>query len=977
MKYRSAHLNLIRVSRLALGIGLAVPLVAMLPTAALAQEAQASFDIPAGDLGTALQRYSAATGVQLVYSSDLVAGKRSPGVSGAMSPQQALGRLLAGSGLTARVSGNTATLLEAGSAGDVTAAQGERLLGPVRVEGTLGSPFFGGAGQQAGMNGVNGSKDITATEGTGSFTSGALTIGSKAPQALKDVPQSISVLTSERIEQQNITNFAEALRQLPGISLVQGETSLDNTFYSRGFAITSIQVDGGAPLITNSRALANFGFSPQIDMSIYDHVELLRGASGTFNGYGDPGGTVNLVRKKPLDHPQFLFEAQAGSWSNYRLVADAASPLALDGKLRGRLVLTWQDKEFFYDTAQDNKSLIYGIAELDVTPTTLLTAGLNYTRQDSVPWRGGLPRYLTGGDLALPRSTSIVFPWNRWDFETTEFFGGLEQRFGEEWLLKLNVTHNRQQSTQKIGFNVAAVNETPPAGSFAGPRMSGGYLDYATKQFSAEAVLTGAFEIFGQRQEVTIGASRVTSDGGGQTNYGTLVTTSASNPYQPYPGGPVFCNAATPPCPVGSIRFGGPPIDVFNFNPNDPLYTEPRNPLANQRYKKNGQTQSVAYMNLRLTAFDRLHLLTGVRWSRYDYESAYSSLCTTIPTTGTPADDNCVGRKIGDPYLPVEVKYRDSDVSWPPAVTLTFDVTKNLNVYVGYTDIYQNQGDYRDGDLNPIDPITGSNWEGGAKWQGFGGKLNASVAAFSISQSGFPALDGDFDYDVSETDIENGIFSYFVASNGRRVPNGLIGTNIYCCYKSDPNLKYTSKGVDVEIAGEIFSGFQLSANYTYNKTRQVGSTLGGNDGLPYVSIQPKHNFKIWTSYDFGALGGSGWLSRLTVSGGVNGRSSGYYSGSVCKPDFIVTNPTTNATTCPGRTVNGEFVPGMTPFSFSAPSYVVASALIDYRVSETWSLAVNVENIFDKTYYQSVGAITSGGNWYGTPRSFTATLRGKW
>ncbi len=890
-------------------------------------------------------------------------------------PRPALTILLSGTGLAFSISDNQTVTIY--SASGTTSADGERVTGAVRVEGATGSPYFGGAGQAAGVNGTNGSRDITATEGTKSFTSGALTIGSKVPQALKDVPQSISVLTSERLEQQNVTDFTTALKQLPGITLVQGTTSLENTFYSRGFAIQSIQVDGGAPLVTGSYNLGTLGFFPQIDMSIYDHVELLRGASGTFNGYGDPGGTVNLVRKKPLDHAQFGLEAQAGSWSTYRVVADATSPLALDGKLRGRLVMTYQNNHYFYDTAKDSKALIYGIAELDVTPTTLINAGMNYTRQDSMPWQSGLPRYLSGGDLKLPRSTSLMFPWNRWNFETTEFFGGVEQKIGSEWIFKLNLTYNRQSSTRKVGFSTGAVNDLAlPSDISAGPRLSGIYNDYSTRQFSAEATITGAFNVFGQRQEVTIGANRVDSDGGGLTNYSPMISGNSAAPYQPYVGGPVYCSTATG-CPVGSIRLTSPPIDVFAFNPNDPRYTEPRNPLPNQRYRENGQVQAVVYANLRLTAFDRLHLVTGLRWSRYEYNQASDSLCTSIPITGTPAATNCVGRQIGDAFGPSSQHFGDTDISWPPAITLTYDVTAQLNAWIGYTDIYQSQASYFNGDLNPVDPVTGSNWEAGLKWAAHDGRLNLSLSAFSIRQKGFATEDGVIDSNVTPADIANGINYYFVASNGRRVPNGRVTPNILCCYKSNPDRTFTSRGIDFEATGEIMPGWQVAAGYTFNETRQEGSSFGSSDGLPYVSIQPEHSYKLWTSYDFGAGGLNGTLAGLTLSGGVNGQSSAFQSGSACKPDFIVTNPTTGAGTCPSKVINGQAVSGSAPYSFTVDGYAIVSGRIDYRFSDKWSLAINLENILDKTYYQTVGIGTSNGYWYGAPRSITATLRAKW
>src|SRR5262249_24416985 len=157
---------------------------------------------------------------------------------------------------------------------------------------------------------------------------------------------------------------------------------------------------------------------PQIDMSQYDHVEVLRGAAGLFNGYGDPSGTINLVRKRPLDHARITWDGQVGRWNSYRTMLDATGPLALDGALRGRVVLTYQDNEHFYELAKDNKTLFYGILDYDLTPTTLLTGGISITLQDSVPWDGGLPRYQNGDDLRLPRESSLVLPWNRWDFDT-------------------------------------------------------------------------------------------------------------------------------------------------------------------------------------------------------------------------------------------------------------------------------------------------------------------------------------------------------------------------------------------------------------------------------------------------------------------------------------------------------------------------------------------------------------------------------
>jgi outer membrane receptor for ferric coprogen and ferric-rhodotorulic acid len=62
---------------------------------------------------------------------------------------------------------------------------------------------------------------------------------------------------------------------------------------------------------------------------------------------GQPGGVVSLTRKMPVDHDQFTFDLNAGSFNNFRGQADATGPLALDGHLRGRLVIDYQDRDYF------------------------------------------------------------------------------------------------------------------------------------------------------------------------------------------------------------------------------------------------------------------------------------------------------------------------------------------------------------------------------------------------------------------------------------------------------------------------------------------------------------------------------------------------------------------------------------------------------------------------------------------------------
>ncbi|AQR61710.1 hypothetical protein BZG35_08635 [Brevundimonas sp. LM2] len=954
--------------RLRLACSAAAAALLLSPAAVAAQapssQAQSTYElaIPAGPLENSLVRFAEVTGVQLVYSADVTQGRRGQAVSGRLDAATGLSRLLAGTGLTYRFVDDRTVTIEPAVEGSV---EGERVLGPVRIEGAQSDGAFGRAGQAAGVNGVNGSRDITATEGTGSFTSGALTIGSKAPRSILETPQSVSVITSERLEQQNINDFNQALQQAPGISFAQGVTNLDTTFYSRGFEVTSIQIDGGAPITTRFGVGAfregNAGFFPQIDISQYDHVEILRGAAGLFNGYGDPSGTVNLVRKRPLDRRQVTLEAEMGSWSHYRAVIDATAPLAIDGRLRGRMVMTWQSNDHFYDVASDQKALVYGVVEYDLAPTTLVTLGASYTDQDSVPWYNGLPRYQTGATLGLPREIGLVFPWNSWDLTTTELFGSIEQSISPNWIAKLNVTSNQQTSARKVGFNLLTVN--PLDGR--GPRLFGQYREFDSDQLSVEASLVGEFNLFGQRQEVTLGVNRSDQDAGGQTEFAALVTSSSTAPYQPYLGGPLFC---TSPAICPNTRIATPPINVFDFDPFDPLYTEPRNPLPTRRWSELGQVRTLAYANFRLTAFDRWHVETGLRWSRQEFNNSEVQLCTN---TVTPAA--CVGGQVGTAHSPFRSTYSGQEFSWPPSVALSYDATPEVTLHLGYTDIYQDQSDTLDGDLKPLEPVTGENIELGVKWSRADGRINSALSVYWIEKSGFGVTEPDI-FDRIRLNSDGSVYFdpdgtyYFLANDGTALPYGRVDAYRSCCYVQRDDQTVLVSGLDAELTGEIAPGWQVAASYTFSETELSGAFYGLEEGRPSLSIQPQHLYKLWTSYDFRSGGFTSWLAGLRLSIGINGQSEGFRSGSVCPDDDVAPpNAFTGLSSCLVDSV---------PFEFAVEPYTIVSGRVDYRLNDLWSAALNIENIFDETYYQSVGDVT-GGNWYGPPRRLTLSLRSRW
>ncbi len=391
---------------------------------AQAMEMPRQYDIPAGSLDAALKAFSSQSGVMLSADANLTRGKASPGLHGSYTVAQGLAALLAGSALQVAQEGAGGYAIKAAPSSSPATA-GAVVLPSVKVSGAA--------------------IDDTMTEGTGSYATNAVSIGGKTARDPKEIQQSVSVVTQQQIQDENLHTTIDALNQATGITIVQNNVS--QNIYSRGFQITSVQLDGGSPSQGFFTALE----SHLPDLAGYDHVEVLRGADGIFAGAGQAGGTVNLVRKEPLDHDQVLFDASVGSWDDYRAQVDVTGPLGWDGKLRGRLVTAYEDQHYFYDIAKQNKVILYGIVEADLTSTTLLTLGGNFEQDHAVPNEQGLPRYSTGADLHLSRSTCFCTNWQYQDNNTPQLFLKLKQSLGEQWTVKLNLTEQRLGYDAKYG----------------------------------------------------------------------------------------------------------------------------------------------------------------------------------------------------------------------------------------------------------------------------------------------------------------------------------------------------------------------------------------------------------------------------------------------------------------------------------------------------------------------------------------------
>ena len=82
----------------------------------------------------------------------------------------------------------------------------------------------------------------------------------------------------------------------------------------------------------------------------------------------------------------------------------------------------------------------------------------------------------------------------------------------------------------------------------------------------------------------------------------------------------------------------------------------------------------------------------------------------------------------------------------------------------------------------------------------------------------------------------------------------------------------------------------------------------------------------------------------------------------------------SAIICPFGT-SGNCIGSELPFRIVQGFYTVESVRYAFRISPNWTASLNVNNLFDRIYYQTVGT-TDSGNWYGAPRNFLLKIQGR-
>ncbi|HKX40553.1 MAG TPA: TonB-dependent siderophore receptor [Burkholderiaceae bacterium] len=612
------------------------------------------------------------------------------------------------------------------------------------------------------------------------------TIG-KGTQELRDIPQSVTVVTEKLIEDRRVDTLKEALHQTAGVTFMAAEGG-EEDIRLRGFSLAAsgdIYVDG----------LRDPAFYER-DTFSFDRVELLRGSASMLFGRGSTGGVVNQVSKVPFLNDATEVNWTLGSHSYMRLTGDFNVKLGERTALRLNVM----------KTDADNNGAGSKIDKQGIAPTLRWGIGTNdefmvglYALENNNGINYGMPWLRANSASATPAGLIPIDPKNYYGAASDYNKGGVTygtfnhvHRFGESGgMLKTTVRHGnyyRDQRASTIRFMTAATGEDNltdatrlvrggALNGAANPNYAGNNKVQDMGTTYAQSDYSNTFKWFGLKNEVLTGV-----DFAHEVFHNYALTTPAG----------VTLNKNATPITVGSPDDGSGWVDES---------------LRIKRMSGSFDAKALGvYFQDLVEVAPGWKVLGGLRWDYF--KGSYQTYQTA--DGGTAA----VGTQLTDRSR--------SDRLWSKRVGVLYQPNDAVSYYASYGTSFNTSGDtYQYDDLTKNTPPESSeNYELGGKLDAFGGNLSARVAAFySIKKN------------ERNRDSDSAATAYLLS--GKRHAAGL---EIDLAGRITP-------------AWEVYGSYAWIPSAKIDEGAPDGTTLTQGERVgDRPSLTPRHSGTIWTTY---------------------------------------------------------------------------------------------------------------------------------
>lgn len=424
--------------------------------------------------------------------------------------------------------------------------------------------------------------------------------GTKSELPLRELPQAVRVMSRQTLDDLGATRVDDSLDYVGGVSRQNHFGGLWDNIAIRGLAG---DINNGMPLLLNGFS-GNRGFNAPRDTANVESIEFLKGPAASLYGTSEPGGTLNIVTKRPLWQAGHSLEAYVGSYDFYRLAVDTTGPITQN--VAYRLNMAFEDRGSVRDFVDTRRLLIAPALTWRISGVTRLDYSGEWLRHQTPLDRGIVAVNNQLG--AVPRNRFLGEPADgdvKVENHTHQI--ALEHDFNARWTGRLSLAYKHGTLN---GFSTEPQPSLQPDNRTL--RRQRRFRDYESDDITLQGELAGKFKTGVIEHELILGAE------GYRFNIDQLmlrVNPSAGAPYA---------------------------IDVFA-----PVYGQPQpTPLPNTNTREE-QSNHAFYLQDTLKLGAQWRLLLGLRHDRYDQELLNRR--TNVTTTQTP---NATSPRIGVSFLP-------------------------------------------------------------------------------------------------------------------------------------------------------------------------------------------------------------------------------------------------------------------------------------------------------------------------------------
>ena len=619
----------------------------------------------------------------------------------------------------------------------------------------------------------------------------------------KDIPQSISTITKELMADRQAFHLGDAVKLASGV--------IPSSYYNQ-YTIRGISQNEEGQIINGMRTRQYYFLQPLT--SNIERVEVIKGpASATFSSV-DPGGSINLVTKKPLAISRKEVTLSTGSFSTFRGTLDFTGPLNESKTLLYRLNGAYQEARSFRDLVSSKSLLISPSISYLPTDKTAINAELIYSNDNGILDRGQPIFGAVSGKTDLsstPKSLNLGSPNDFFKSKQLIMTGSLAHKFTSQ--INFNASYMKQSWTENL-------QEHRTTNAFAPDITNQPVTSLAAMQFvqrqqywnvdNLNAYFNFNVNTSSIAHKLLVGydlSSWQKLKGGGQNAARGFLLKDGS-----VAGSFVPANAAN----YQTITVGGKTLPRPNVN-----YFDLQNPQYTIRNVEDYTLNVRSALPSALTTTNAIYIQEQLQWNKFtllmSLRNEWFEDVTNYQAPGT-----LIVKK----------------TALLPRIGLTYAIGKTINVYGTYLEGFQPQSNTvtlmpQTGTLpagSQFDPLTSNLKEAGIKTDLFQSRIRMNVAVYEIKQK-----------------------NILMKANDPQNPDLLITRG-----------GERSRGIEWDIAGYISPNWQINSSYSYIDaviTNDADESLIGKR----KQNTPKQSANLWTRYNFGA---SSPLKDLGVGFGV-------------------------------------------------------------------------------------------------------------